>query len=75
MKVFIDSDEIYPVYSISEYNWGVECDIPVDIVESFKQAEKEWEHWQNVLENYHDKAYENKKLKYCNDNGITPKGF
>jgi hypothetical protein len=58
MKVKIDRDELWPVYSvysISE-NYGYEVEIPDDIVEAWRMLEKKHEEMNGILGTYYHAA-------------------
>jgi len=38
MKVYIDSDEWYPVYSVEKSPWGIEVDVPEEVLERWDQV-------------------------------------
>lgn len=74
MKVWVDTDELYPCFYISDYKWGVECDIPQDFLDRWEKADLEWRKCQNMFDDFYTEAKKAKQLEDCK-NGIPSKGF
>lgn len=48
MKVKIDADEWYPVYSVTD-DCGTKCEVPEETVERWKRIEKEFDVMQDEM--------------------------
>lgn len=74
MKVFLDKDEMYPVFDISE-NWGVECDVPDSLLEDKEYVDRQWHAIQGKLQSIYNEAKKQELLNKCRTEGRPAIGF
>jgi len=51
---YIDEDEWWPVFSLTEGNWGKEVHVPITLVERYDAAYKEFRAVQDILRKFYE---------------------
>ena len=59
MRIFIDEDESYPVYTMytekdEELSWGVEVDLPKEEIDFIREANARYKRAQSTLRKFYE---------------------
>ena len=60
MKIYIEGQEWYPVYTIVG-DYGAEAEVSQDFIDVYNRFLKDYEIIQNILRDLYDKYYKRKK--------------